>query len=378
MIIRSKLRTIIGRSLMNYQGWRTDKKIVVIESDDWGSIRMPSKSVYNSLLRRGIRVDKCLFSRYDTLESVNDLEKLFYVLNTVKDKNGNNAKFTANCVLANSDFIKIKESHYLKYYYEPISTTYCRYWGNDDVLKTYQYGIKHNLWKPQLHGREHLNISRWLKALQDNDELTRLCFDYYNFSLTTAASPNVKTRFMDSFGSIGSETLKQEAEIIEDAVTMYSECFKCLPKSFIAPCYIWRSELEDTLFNHKIMYIQSDWHQQVPINDNPLTFQGKKHYIGEKNMNGQIYTIRNVSFEPFLGESNEIDKAMLQIKMAFFWKKPAIICSHRINYVGGLDERQRDINLKKLTLLLKEIVKSYPDVEFMSSDELGDTIVGRI
>ncbi|NTW32234.1 MAG: hypothetical protein HGB12_06370 [Bacteroidetes bacterium] len=33
----------------NIPGWRTDRKILVIESDDWGSIRMPSKETYSGL-----------------------------------------------------------------------------------------------------------------------------------------------------------------------------------------------------------------------------------------------------------------------------------------------------------------------------------------
>ena len=41
MIIRN-----IFHNLLSIPGWRTNRHIVVIESDDWGSIRMPSKEVY--------------------------------------------------------------------------------------------------------------------------------------------------------------------------------------------------------------------------------------------------------------------------------------------------------------------------------------------
>ena len=36
--------------ITNIKGWRTNRKIVVIESDDWGTIRMSSKEAFNSLL----------------------------------------------------------------------------------------------------------------------------------------------------------------------------------------------------------------------------------------------------------------------------------------------------------------------------------------
>jgi len=40
-----EIKKIAMRNVANIPGWRTDRKIVVIESDDWGAIRMPSKEV---------------------------------------------------------------------------------------------------------------------------------------------------------------------------------------------------------------------------------------------------------------------------------------------------------------------------------------------
>ena len=40
------IKQTITHNLLNIPGWRTKRHIVVIESDDWGSIRMPSKEVY--------------------------------------------------------------------------------------------------------------------------------------------------------------------------------------------------------------------------------------------------------------------------------------------------------------------------------------------
>ena len=64
------------------------------------------------------------------------------------------------------------------------------------------------------------------------------------------------------------------------------------------------------------------------------------------------------------------DQSLKEIQTAFFWQKPAIISTHRINYVGGIDLAHRDRNLKALDLLLKNILKKWPEVEFLSSDQL--------
>ena len=44
----------IRRTLAALPGWRTKRKLIVLESDDWGSIRMPSVEAYNNLQKAGI------------------------------------------------------------------------------------------------------------------------------------------------------------------------------------------------------------------------------------------------------------------------------------------------------------------------------------
>ena len=57
--------------------------------------------------------------------------------------------------------------------------------------------------------------------------------------------------------------------------------------------------------------------------------------------------------------------------------KPAIISSHRINYIGSLVEENRAYNLSRLNNLLKIILEKWPDIEFMTSDQLGDLIISE-
>jgi len=66
-----------------------------------------------------------------------------------------------------------------------------------------------------------------------------------------------------------------------------------------------------------------------------------------------------------------------KIDIAFSWHKPAIICTHRINYMGELDPGNRKVNLRLFKELLQRILKQWPDVEFMTSDKLGDLISDR-
>ena len=111
----NKYRELILRNIINTFGYKTNRKIVVFESVDWGSIRMPSKLAYSNLLKKGIGVDKSLYDTLDSLEMKEDLEALFSVL-----QNNTSAYslpiFTFNTVIQNPDFSKIKENNFEKFY----------------------------------------------------------------------------------------------------------------------------------------------------------------------------------------------------------------------------------------------------------------------
>jgi hypothetical protein len=80
-------------------------------------------------------------------------------------------------------------------------------------------------------------------------------------------------------------------------------------------------------------------------------------------------------FEPAENpQIDAVDEALLQINLAFRYNKPAIISSHRVNYIGSLNSKNRTRNIKKLDNLLTSITKRWPDVEFMSSDQLINLI----
>jgi hypothetical protein len=122
-----------------------------------------------------------------------------------------------------------------------------------------------------------------------------------------------------------------------------------------------------------VKYLQGMVHQHIPLDDD-TTFKWKKNnFIGNTSPGGLTYLMRNCYFEPSQN-SGDAEDCMNRIRIAFRWHKPAIICMHRLNVIGFIDERNRRENLKSLKWLLKQILKEYPDTEFMSSDELGRTI----
>jgi hypothetical protein len=72
--------------------------------------------------------------------------------------------------------------------------------------------------------------------------------------------------------------------------------------------------------------------------------------------------------------NDPVGQCLSNIAIAFRMRKPAIISSHRINYVGFIDEENRDKNLRHLKQVLSEGLKRWPDIEFLTSQELGTAI----
>lgn len=364
----------ISQDIHNIKGWKTNRKLVIIESDDWGSIRMPDLNTYNTLFARGIKVDQCPFTRFDTLESSDDLEKLYEVLSSFKDAYGNYPSITANCVMANPDYEKISESGFCEYHYELISDTFRRYSNNENPINLWKEGIQQRLFFPQFHGREHLNVKRWIKALQNNLPETRLAFELKMFGISRTITSENRRSYLEAFSIDEEGDIEHIKAIIEDGLRLFKNFFGFKPTSFIAPNYVWPSDIESLLQINGVKYIQGQRIQLCP-QINSTKSRRIAHFTGETNRYGQIYTVRNCLFEPSLYQGKDnLNTCILQIENAFKWKKPAIIACHRINFMGSLDQENRNRNLSTLRELLRNILIRWPEVEFLSSDSLGNLI----
>ena len=200
----------ITHNLLNILGWRTKRNIVVIESDDWGSVRMPSREAYEKLLKAGIRVDKCHYCSNDSIASEIDLSHLFEMLYSVVDKNNHSAVITANVVVANPDFKKIRDNGFEKYYFTKITDGLSQIKGCENSLKLWKEGYQDGCFIPQSHGREHLNVSRWMYYLRNNYQETRLAFDLGVYGISQHITSEKRKSFLPAFDYT---TLKEEEEV---------------------------------------------------------------------------------------------------------------------------------------------------------------------
>ena len=359
------------RNLSNIPGWRTNRKIVVIESDDWGAIRMASKEVLDKLIKAGVPISDCRYNNNDSLASEDDLSSLFEVLQSVKDQKGNSAVFTAVSVVANPDFDKIEQNGFQQYFYEPFTETLKKYPYHAKSYDLWKEGIKNRLFIPQFHGREHLNVTGWLKALRNGNHDTLLAFKHRIYGITPRDFQS-NVSFQAAFDMEDISEITYHKEVIKQGLELFEKLFGYKARYFIPTNGPFNNQLEAVAAECGIKYIGTSKIQLEPIGEGRT--RKVFHRIGQKNSYGQTYITRNCFFEPTDESKNWIDNCLKEIEIAFRWGKPAVVSSHRVNYIGYINSANRTNGLKQLKTLLDEIVKRWANVEFLTTDQLGDLI----
>ena len=215
------------KSLINRKGFKTKRKLIIFESDDWGSIRTKDRKTLNYLNKINPNIKNERFTQLDSIASEDDLSALFEVLNSVKDSNSNPACITANVCTANPDFKKIKDSGFNKFYFEKFTETLSKYSTKNNLFDLWNDGEKQDLFKPQLHGREHLHSLLWLKELKSGNSDLIKAFELNSFGIPYIAIYRQKRRNLQA--ALDKNKMPNEFEFqkkwFKDAVNIFKQSF---------------------------------------------------------------------------------------------------------------------------------------------------------
>lgn len=363
-----KIRKLLGKTYANFRGWRTNEKLVVIESDDWGSIRMRDSNGVNKLFSENIPLHESKFTQFDGLERTKDLEDLFEVLSSVKDIKGRYGCFTPLVLTANPDFHAIRSDNFENYKYEDISKTFSKY-GEYGLIKLWKNsGINENLFYPQFHGREHLNYVRWMNSIRQQDSLARKAFDKESLLGIRSERASQSDNYMAAFEAVND--IEQEAvnRACQVGLDSFKDLFGFSSISAIPSQSIVSEESKIVLLQNGVKYLQCGQH----FNPSEAGLTKRDYFWGHKDRFGMVYWRRNVNFEPYHNTNkNHVDDVLSEIALAFNFGKPAVISSHRINFTSRITTSIKDESLKQLKELLKKIVAKWPDVQFVNSEELA-------
>ena len=370
--MRSFINTI-SKNISNIPGWKTERKIVVFEVDDWGAIRTRSRRHRDIMIKSGLNLSKNRFDFYDTLASKEDLEALFEVLYRHKDSKGRSSVFTPVTIVANPNFEKIRSTDFEEYHYETMDLTLGRYFKGDDVMKLWKEGMEAGIFVPEFHGREHVNSDLWMKVLREKDEKVRKAFDNESVGVKSTLLKGFSGGYSTSFDFIDESCFPNQESKIEDGLRIFEELFKYRASHFTSSGLVHHPRIHKYLKDGGIEFVDmAKKHIEPQGNGN---YKTRLYNLGQKNEYDQTYITRNSRFEPNdKSKSDWVSSSLKDIEIAFRWGKPAIISSHRVNYMGGLDPNNRKSGLGDLDRLLSGILKKWPNVEFMSVTDLGKII----
>jgi len=353
------------------------RKIIVFESDDYGGIRMPSLEAYRQMKAAGIYIDASRYNTLDTLEDKDDLAALFETLSMVKGGNGSHPVITPFVNVANPDFEKIKAAGFKEYYYEPFTATQQRYGRGEGVMQIWRQGMDAGIFIPEYHGREHISVQPWLEKLQQGNIQLQHAFSYGFVAVGNVEGVHPYAQEFRPEFYFTNDTQKQFLHrSITEGVALFEKIFGYTPSSFTPSNSIFHPDFEETVYKAGVPFLNVAHKNPTPSATGELEFRNYtfKQKIKKNRLN---FYIRNCAFEPTDSNYTSPVLTLKQIDAAFRFGKAAIISTHRVNFTGGIDKANRDKGLKQLQLLLHEITKSWPDVEFMSSRDYLFMLLGK-
>ena len=327
------------------------RPIVMIQSDDWGRVGIPSVETIERLRNHYANIGESKWDFYG-LETEGDIVALGEMLTTVKDLDGNSPCVTANFVMANADLPRMRDERYREFRWIPITRGFPDPW-KEDLVPLYRSYIDKGVLEPGLHGFTHFNASEMVACLNEDSErgqrarLLAECEVPYLASFTPEYNFALISR-RDGERFVGRRV--QEAWV-RSGVELFVEAFGKQPHTTCAPGYRADATTKSIWRAHCIESCQS-------VGLLPL-----------KTSDGLVQLSRNVSFEPVLSEDDVISVALREAQRAVLFGTPIVICTHSINYVTrfvGAAERSREL----LRQLLLSLLERFPDLRFASAAEV--------
>ncbi len=309
-------------------------KAVVLESDDWGLCAWsPDEQGYRVL------ADAPLFRsplgrRYggSTLESATDVRRLADLLQEFRGGDGFPPVWQANTVMASPDFARLQGPAFecdalpvLDHPQAPSRWSRPGLWG--EVVSAREAGV----WWPELHGLHHLPETAWLRALRAGA----------NDALRAFEQQSPVCEAVQASGEYDpSEPLNVRIRNLEGAVRRFQTLFGRAPESFCPPDYRWDRAVEAEARRLGISTIQG---RSERLGALPRL----RHYLGRfrfPHLEGaSFYLPPRIAFEPGAEGDDArrlgVDAAHRGVRAAWSRRQPAIVSTHRVNYVQIRPER---------------------------------------
>ena len=310
--------------------------ILILESDDWG----PAPD-----------------SHARALQALADLLMRF------SDSQGRHPVMTLGIVLAVPDTERIKQDKYEQYHALPLSSPQCA-----AVLDTMRRGISAGVFAPQLHGMEHYWPASLMSAVRTHEEI-RDWLEQDGLPSTENLPSHLQSRWID-VSRLPSRPIPKHLirDAVQAEVEAYAGLFGAPPDVVVPPTFVWNNTVERAWAKAGVRFIVTPGiRHEARDYQGKLRSEGKTILNGEHGRGGVEYIVRNDYFEPASGHQAQQAVSALANKTAL--GRPALLETHRYNYIGDADTVQA--SLVELEKLLTAALAAFPNLYFLSTVELA-------
>jgi hypothetical protein len=339
---------------------------VVFESDDWGGCEaVPDAEAASALQPLWDELLEHPRPIATTLESPADLTRLYETLSGFAGDDGIPAVFTAFMPMGNPDFAAIAAGGFERFCDIGISDGVPPRWERGDLLAAWRDGAARGVFEPEYHGRLHHNGPRpWLALLRGEGpraELARASFEHevycQGIHLPEFEAMDVREqyqwnlvgvqRFEAAFGRTPAAGITSDAfpetETIWALLGIRTVCLKS--------CRVNSGQI--------VVYTTKLWNNQDP--DVPIG--------AHDPVNDVIYLTRNAFFECAGGKSQSAEAVLPVIRSRWAEGEPAVVSTHRANYVS-LDAVRAETGFTELSALLQSLHDC--GARFLTTAEVSD------
>jgi hypothetical protein len=211
-----------------------------------------------------------------------------------------------------------------------------------------------------------------MKALREGHKGLRLAFEHNSIGATMYENKEIP-EYLGAFHPGTSTDIRDLKKVIETGAELFRLNCGYSPTHFISPNKESPTQLDRTLQMNGVRYLTMSKIRHYSVGDGK--YRTELNWLGRKNKLGQIIITRNCIFDPVSDQGKDwVNSCLKEIDISFKWNKPAVVNTHRVNYVGHISNSNSDLGLRELNRLLSEIMKRWPETEFMTSTELGEAI----
>jgi len=340
---------------------------VVFESDDWGACEVAKSPEDAAVIERAWNAH---FDRSrtvtTTLETPQDLDRLYSVLASFSGHDGQPAVFTAFACVGNPDFDAIRASGFDEYRDIAIDEGVPAGWERGDIAGAWRAGIARGVFAPQYHANlHHVSPTLWLRRLRapgPAGDLARLSFDLAVYA---------QGEHLPEFECMN---VREQHEWNRVGIERFTRAVGYSPAAAITSDAYPETETIWALLGIRIVCLKScrvNSGQVVVYASKPWNNQDPSVPIGAHNSRRDvIYLTRNVFFECAGRPEQSAAPVFDVIRTRWSEGEPAMISTHRANYVS-LDSQRAEAGLQQLDSLLS-MLSERTDARFLTSTEVGD------